>query len=481
VYKAAVTQDGRTIITASRNELFSWDALSGQLRRRWEGHGQYINGMQFIEGTRKLITSSFADDSLRVWDLVAQKETRKIDLPSKWFILKAVAPDEKTVAVGDNSGKVILIDGPTGKERLSLEHATGEHVYGAAFSPDGGRLTVCYSEDNAVRVWNLATRNTVKEYIFEDKDPPPPPGAGKFGRSVYYNAVSADRRLIALGSQYRFLEIRDLALGTLIRRVENLADGVCPMAFSADGRALAWSGWKDYSVHLIEVATGRERHCFTGHTGRVLALAFSADGKFLVSGSGDTTGLVWDLTGRLHLGARFGKSLSAEDLMAAWVALAGDDAAEAFRTIQRLCGSPKDAVPFLAGSLKPAAPVDERRIATLIADLDQDSFTVRENASKELEQLDDAPTEQYRKALEGTPSLELRRRLEKLVEKQTSATWSPSPERLRALRAVEVLEMTGTTDAREVLQKLACTLSTDPVTREAKAALDRLDKRMKVR
>jgi hypothetical protein len=76
-----------------------------------------------------------------------------------------------------------------------------------------------------------------------------------------------------------------------------------------------------------------------------------------------------------------------------------------------------------------------------------------------------------REALRGHPSPEARRRLEALLA-------APRPGRVpevrRHLRAVRLLEMVGTPEARQVLKKLAEGVPEARVTREARAALERL-------
>jgi hypothetical protein len=250
------------------------------------------------------------------------------------------------------------------------------------------------------------------------------------------------------------------------------------MAFSPDSRLLAWSGWwGDPSVHLVEVATGQECHRFVGHTGRVLPLSFSADGTKLVSGSDDTTALVWDLTGKLAAGEEWGKPLTAKEIEAAWTDLAGDDAAHAYELIRRLSAAPREPVVFVRDHLKPVAVADQKRIARLIGDLDAEDFAVRERATRELETLGEAAADACRKVLEGAPSAESRRRLERLLAQQVRSQGKPTPEYLRLLRALEFLERAGTPEARQHLETLAQGAPGARVTREAKSALERLSRR----
>ena len=111
----------------------------------------------------------------------------------------------------------------------------------------------------------------------------------------------------------------------------------------------------------------------------------------------------------------------------------------------------------------------------MIADLDDERFAVREKATTELEKLGKEIEPALHKALQGKPSLEVRRRIDRLLEKLESA--APSPEQLRLLRALEVLEHIGTPEARELLRTLAKGASGARLTQEAKASLDRLANR----
>ena len=79
-----------------------------------------------------------------------------------------------------------------------------------------------------------------------------------------------------------------------------------------------------------------------------------------------------------------------------------------------------------------------------------------------------------RTALEGEPSAEARRRIEEVLNK--TGNIAPRGEMLRALRAVAVLELIDTAEARGVLHDLAKGAEGASVTRAAKEALDRVQK-----
>jgi hypothetical protein len=115
---------------------------------------------------------------------------------------------------------------------------------------------------------------------------------------------------------------------------------------------------------------------------------------------------------------------------------------------------------------------------TRTGDLDTNQFAVRESAKQELEKLGEIAAPACRKALEQKPSVEARRRLEALLEKQSREWQNPSSERLRTLRAVEVLEHIGTPEARQVLETLAKGAPEARLTQEAAESLQRLSRRL---
>ncbi len=467
--------DGQVAVTAGWDGLLRlWDTRTGAVRRDVaRGSGSVL---QILPGGNTYLTSA-EDKRLRICDLDTGKEVHVLqDWKGRYGF--ALSPDGQILAQIDADNKVHLINLATGKTLQTLTEFNLPFM-GMSFAPDGHTLYV-WSGDRTVTVWDTATGQKRRQFTGPAQTESTP--AMPRGHNVYLSftaVLSPDGKLLAFGlqndgQQPGTLPVLDTTTGKEVRRFTTGTDGVSQLEFSPDGKSLAWGGWREGTVYLGEIATGRERHRFTGHKGRIFSLAFSADGKTLISGSEDTTALVWDLTGRLTMGTNFGKALSAQELETHWKTLASDDAAAAFRSIQTLAADPARSIPFLRPRLHPVAPVEVKRVQQWIADLDSDQFAVREKANLELKKAGAVALQAMRKALAENPALETRRRLEPLIEMQEREEWSPSPENLRTRRAIEVLERTGTAEARDVLTTLANGAPAAWQTLDAKAALQRL-------
>jgi RNA polymerase sigma factor (sigma-70 family) len=204
------------------------------------------------------------------------------------------------------------------------------------------------------------------------------------------------------------------------------------------------------------------------------AVAYAPDGKTLVTGSTDGTGLVWDAALLTGPPARPAAAVKAEALTAAWEALAVEDAARAFDGMTTLAAAPAEAVPLLRERLKPAAEPNMKELADWIARLDSEAFAVREEAAAALRKVGPASGPALRKALTANPSAEGERRIETLLAELGQIKLSADS--LRALRAIEVLEMIRSPEAAETLKALADGAPGAPETEAAREARQRLGK-----
>jgi hypothetical protein len=241
------------------------------------------------------------------------------------------------------------------------------------------------------------------------------------------------------------------------------------VAFAPDGRSIA-AAYRDNSVRLWETATGQERTRFDGHRSATLALAFSPDGALLASGSADRTAVVWDLTGKGSLSLQRKAPKGPKDLEARWPQLGERDVRIAYSALQAFVVAGPATISFFRTRLQPVRNVDDQQVDVWIGQLDSQSFKERELATSELQKTGDGAEAALRKALQRQPSLEMRRRIEYLLERLEP----PSPIRLCYLRAIEILEHFGTTDARQLLQNLAQGSEASWLTHEARSSLERL-------
>jgi hypothetical protein len=209
------------------------------------------------------------------------------------------------------------------------------------------------------------------------------------------------------------------------------------------------------------------------HRGDVTALAFSADGKVLATGGTDSAAMLWGVA-RAFSPAPAAAAIDEDDLQAKWDALAGD-AEKAYQAVFDLAGSPARAAKLLGKHLRPAPTADAKRLKKLIEDLASDDADVARAAAGELEKLGEVAVPALREAAKKAQDVDVRLRLNVLINDATAAM--PPPRRLRALRAVQALELAGTREAKEILTRLASGAAENRLTAEAKAALARLAQR----
>jgi hypothetical protein len=165
--------------------------------------------------------------------------------------------------------------------------------------------------------------------------------------------------------------------------------------------------------------------------------------------------------------------LSQKDAQALWEELGHATASRAARALWKFVTARDESVTFFRKTLRPVSAVDRTIVDQLILNLDNDRYIVRKQAMDGLEQIGDLAGPALRQTLKNKPTLEVKHRVEQLLQRSEPAG---SPERLRMIRAIEVLERIGTPAAVKHLQELAGGAPEALLTREAKASLARMRK-----
>jgi hypothetical protein len=195
-------------------------------------------------------------------------------------------------------------------------------------------------------------------------------------------------------------------------------------------------------------------------------MVFSRDGRSLFVANSDSTILQWDVSGR-H--GQASAVLSPARLDELWQTLrSGAD--QAYPALWEMLDHPAETVRFVTARLAPAKPIAEQQVRELLARLDARAFREREEASRQLLALGEQAMPVLRQVLKEKPSLEVKARVERLMEELTSP---PTPDQQRLLRAVAVLEWSGRTEADAHLRQLADGAASARLTEAAQAALKR--------
>jgi RNA polymerase sigma factor (sigma-70 family) len=272
----ALSPDGKRLASAGDGAVVVWDVADGRELCRFAGHGCTVNSVAF-NPDGKSVASGGEDNVIRLWDAATGKEVQKFK----------------------GHGGVTRDDAKGG--------GTSRGVYRLAFAPDGKTL-VSRGVDQTARVWDVATGKELRRID------------GLAG-DVWSLALSPDGETLAASTgDYpkgpSDVRLYELATGKELRRLRQ--EGVTEaVAFSPDGRRLA-AGWGATSsggdepggeVRLWDTATGKPLPSLTGHKRLVISVAFSPDGKTLVSGSYDGTTRLWDVGGAREVG-RVGDGLA---------------------------------------------------------------------------------------------------------------------------------------------------------------------------
>ncbi len=450
----AIHPNGRILATGSLPEpdVRLWNTATGRQELRIKLEGSRVLGLHFSSQDGQLITLG-DDKKLTHWDPISGQKQRQVQTPIKErYRSIALAHDGKTYASSLKTDqidiqKVIIWDAVTGMEIREVGWAS--QINSLAFSADD-RSVYCWDQ-HKIYVWDVATAKLTREFLAGD-------------RQIYEGRFAPDGKWFVCCGRAGSLILYEMNTGKAVQRldIEGMQDEPPSFAYSPDGRTLAL-GVSDGTIHLLELATRKFRYrLINGHRGAASALVFTPDGQRLVSGSADTTALVWDLTGRLKTKP---VPLTPSDIVAFWNDLKSDDAARAYQAIRRFAGVPGQTIPFLDKNLQPIAAPDGKMIANHIADLESEVFAKRDAAMKELTKLGELAEPALGLALDKTPTLETRNRIKQLLDRLPNIGTSGEP--LRQARAVEVLENIGNPQARQLLEKLAAGASRANLTRDA--------------
>lgn len=519
----AFSPDGKRLVASKNGKSIGvWDLPTGRQVAKHQGHSDGVDEIAFNPGGTALFSSSSADGTVRLWNVPRAAELWVKSALARGAIEPMFDVDSRSLLVaGFGNDFVALLDARTGKT-LCRYYTQDQHEGGDGESEDAIAALGLSRKRGLVEAISL----TVPQRCFVRN------------RWDLTTGKRVDRKTTKLeldGAGYSFAWTRDLQLHlTSAGSVRRLKDGkelfrVYPsdfpedlehesrQALAPDGRTFAALSYVKAppnsafpyacaGVRSWEMATGKaavlirttgpprairfssrgrfvgiidSRGDFalfdSGTGGRVAehhdfgaaaeSLAFSPNGTSMATGLDNGNILLWSMPPAGDLDRTAGA------LDKDWEDLGAGDAARGQRAVWSLVRRPRAAVALLSSRLKTAAGVDRVKLRSLVRALDDRAFKVRDRAFRELREMGAAAQPEILELLAAPQTPGTRVALKQL---RTELESSLTPDELRSVRAVEVLEAIASPEARSLLQTLA---SGNPVARqtiEATASLERL-------
>ncbi len=306
----AVSPEGRTLAAASGRLVTLYDLPARTERARLQGHDAVVVDLKFSKDGRTLVSSG-TEARLVGWDVTTGKKLHSFDRPYVTTFSIAFTPRGEEVVASFRDNFTKGWNPRTGEIRnLFLVYRIGSIAYSPdgrllATSHDGERDATVYFHGTDVESGKVPGTLTDPESNAREVVPPvklPIPAATGV-REVTAIAFTPDGKTLAIGERNHDGGSHDLLLctfpeGGVSRRIGTLQAPARALAVSPEGRFLAVAGSAPADgygeLHLIDLRDPNSSPIpLTGHDGPVHGVAFSADGKELISSGEDGVIRFW--------------------------------------------------------------------------------------------------------------------------------------------------------------------------------------------
>ncbi|CAE6467205.1 unnamed protein product [Rhizoctonia solani] len=282
ILSVTFSPDGGRVASGSLDHSVRiWSSSTGiPLASPFKGHTDSVSAVVFSTDGTRVISGSW-DCTVRIWDA---SQSTQIAGPftghSQGVTCLTLSPDGRTIISGSWDGYIHFWDAHAKPaESTVLGHTKA--ITCVEFSPDGASL-ISSSADSAICIWDAYTGELRHK-----------PFTGHAG-GVNSTAFSPDKEVFLSGGDDCTARLWDATNGRMINVPPALHKaGITSVAFSpVDGTSFA-TGSHDNTLCVWNSQGTELANRFEGHTQSVTSLAFSPDGKHILSGSWDNTIRLW--------------------------------------------------------------------------------------------------------------------------------------------------------------------------------------------
>jgi WD40 repeat protein/CHAT domain-containing protein/tetratricopeptide (TPR) repeat protein len=292
VLAVAFLPDGRTVLYSDADGVHTWDTSAGQRLQTFGGQRQLINSVAFSADGSEVLSGG-SDKTLKQWESASGRLLGIFEGHTQTVESVAFSPDGGTALSGSADKTLKLWDTATRKVLQTLVGHSGK-VNAVAFSPNG-QLALSGSDDKTLRLWDLNSGKLLRTFVGH-------------GDKIRYVAFSPNGGMAVSGADDETLKVWDVNSGRLLRTFNGLAKTIYSAALSPDGHTLLYAGNRKFDgdpeqslklgpkveLTLLDIGSGKVLQTFEGYGGEVWCVAFSPDGRRVISGGFDNKLKLWD-------------------------------------------------------------------------------------------------------------------------------------------------------------------------------------------
>jgi WD40 repeat protein/uncharacterized caspase-like protein len=247
--------DGEIMVSSgSDGVILVWDLTNDKVKHVLDD-GTGKRHKISLSQNGKVLVSTGNDKKLRIWNVEKGQEITSGDVSSISNAV-AISPDGSRVAVEDKGETIIIYEAQTGSTLRKLKSSETFFRQNLRFSPDGNFLVADdfdYEQNHClIYVWDLRIKNNDQEtFIFRA------PSQNEHNSYQSLN-FSRDGKLLAAGDEKGNLDVWDFISHRLLYSTEPHLGEIADLAFSPDGKFLVTSGGIDATTKIGEARTGKQ-------------------------------------------------------------------------------------------------------------------------------------------------------------------------------------------------------------------------------